>query len=95
MVKKLSTFPSGLFQPRSHMACLEALIELRRIKGGNLPIPSSTQLIIYNEMDLFFPYIATMRMLMHLIALPKWDKRFIALLDRLIQDQICALCDSL
>ena len=86
-------FPSGLFQTRSPMACFEALVELRRIKGGNLPIPSSTQLIIYNEINSFLPYNATMRLLMHLMALPKWDKHFIKLLDDLIKELICALYD--
>ena len=87
-------FPSGHYQPRIHFACLEALIELRPIKGGNLPIPSSTQVMIYNEMNSFLPYNTTMRLLMHLMALPEWDKRFIKLLDHLIKELICALYDT-
>ena len=35
-----------------------------------------------------------MRLLMHLMALPEWDKRFIKLLDHLIKELICALYDT-
>lgn len=90
MEKPLSMFPSGRYQPRTHISCLEAMIELRRIKSGNLPISSTTQIIIYGEINSFFPHIPVMRTLMYHMAFPNWENHFIELLDQLILDQYYA-----